>query len=384
MADRGAFGQLAGNVLNGRSVKLRYRRAGSNDAWTVLWMQPQSSAGAYELTIAPTSDMEFQASYPVTRSEGLRFSESDTAEGEGEQCGLAEPSARLSCSCRRCWRGALPPPRPTVGPASARRAPHRSPSALGPPAPSPEVWLRGPFGRVAGGTLGAPAAAAPQGTPLDAFVRRAPLVLETGTDQTLGALTVVARPVTGSGAEETLSTFWTDFEGPDAPGTHVIVAIVASDTGATTEHAWLVDVPDRQPPPDGLYDIPAPDVLVQSAAGSAAGILGDGCYVYLCVEAGPPPPLSTLEPLTVAAGEVPLVRLSDGSVITAWEGRLSPVGRTPGRPRQASGVLADTTEPAVALAGLEPPTAGAWRLDLEVELDRERGWLRTTHRLIAD
>jgi hypothetical protein len=59
------------------------------------------------------------------------------------------------------------------------------------------------------------------------------------------------------------------------------------------------------------------------------------------------------------------------------------VGRTSGRPREAAGVLTDTTEAVVALAGLEPPAAGTWRLDLEVTLDRERGWLRTMHRVVA-
>jgi hypothetical protein len=264
------------------------------------------------------------------------------------------------------------------------------PTSSGEPAASPsparpEVYLRGPFGRVAGGTVASPAAAAPLGTALDAFVRRASLVLETGPGEPPGALTIVARPVADPDAEETLSTFWTDFEGPDAPGTHIIVATVANDVGETSQHAWLVEVPDRQPPPDGIYDIPAPQVLVESASGSAAGSLGDGCYVYLCVEAGPAPPLSTLPPLRLASGEVPLVRLSDGSAITAWEGRLARVGRNgPGHGREASGVLADTTESVVALAGLAPPRAGVWRLDLEVTLDRERGWLRTTHRLVAE
>jgi hypothetical protein len=45
--------------------------------------------------------------------------------------------------------------------------------------------------------------------------------------------------------------------------------------------------------------------------------------------------------------------------------------------------VTDTTEAVVALAGLEPPATGTWRLDLEVTLDRERGWLRTTHRVVA-
>ncbi len=77
MPDRAAFGQLAGNVLNDRAVKLRYRATDGDDAWTVLWMRPQGTGGVYELTIDPSVTAEFQATYPVTRSEGLRFSESD-------------------------------------------------------------------------------------------------------------------------------------------------------------------------------------------------------------------------------------------------------------------------------------------------------------------
>jgi len=273
-----------------------------------------------------------------------------------------------------------------LGPASPAPAP-ASPAtdATAPPSPEPDadLWLRGPFGRVAGGPVDSPAAARPLGAPLDAFVRRAPLFLESDSDSLLGELTIVAESLADSGGEEVLSDVGPGFAGPDVPGAYRIVATLGSALGDVTERAWLVDVPDREPPPDGLYDIPAPDVLIESADASVAGVLGDGCYVYLCVEAGPAPPLATLEELRLRLGEVPLVRLSDGSAITAWEGRLSPVGRTRGRPQEAAGAVTDTTEAVVALAGLEPPAAGTYRLDLEVTLDRERGWLRTTHRVMA-
>jgi len=246
-----------------------------------------------------------------------------------------------------------------------------------------DVWLRGPFGRVLGGPVDEPATAPPFGLPLDAFVRRAPLVIAADGAATAWQLSVVARSIANPAMSEVLSTYEVEFEGPDVPGPSLIVATL-NVAGEASEHAWLVDVPDREPPVDGVYDVPAPDVIVESAAGSVAGVLGDGCYAYLCVESGPEPPRSTLEPLSMSVGEVPTVRLSDDSAITAWEGRLSPVGRTSGQARRASGALPDTTEAVVALAGLEPPAAGAWSLELEVTLDRERGWLRSTYRLVAD
>jgi hypothetical protein len=76
VADRSPFGLLAGNTLDGRSVRLKYRRSGSADAWTSLWLEPQASFGRYDLTITPTSDWEFQAAFPAPAGEGLRFSSS--------------------------------------------------------------------------------------------------------------------------------------------------------------------------------------------------------------------------------------------------------------------------------------------------------------------
>jgi hypothetical protein len=75
LADLSGLGQLAGNVLNGRSVKLKYRRL-NEDSWTVLWLDPQSSGGRYELSIAPQSSLELQATFPAPDDEGLRSSSS--------------------------------------------------------------------------------------------------------------------------------------------------------------------------------------------------------------------------------------------------------------------------------------------------------------------
>lgn len=72
-----AFRQLAGNPLNGRTVMLKYRRAGSAAAWSTVWMRSLYSGGRYEVTITPGATWEFQAVFPAPASEGLRFSSSD-------------------------------------------------------------------------------------------------------------------------------------------------------------------------------------------------------------------------------------------------------------------------------------------------------------------
>jgi len=77
VSDLGSLGQLAGNVLTDRSVKLKYRRAGSDDSWTALWMDPQAS-GRYELSLAPQATLEFVAVLPAPDDEGLRYSASGT------------------------------------------------------------------------------------------------------------------------------------------------------------------------------------------------------------------------------------------------------------------------------------------------------------------
>ena len=46
--------------------------------------------------------------------------------------------------------------------------------------------------------------------------------------------------------------------------------------------------------------------------------------------------------------------------------------------------VTDTATSTVSLSGLEPAGPGEWLLDVEVELDRERGWLRTSYRLVVE
>jgi hypothetical protein len=76
VADRDSYGQLADNPLSARSVKLKYRRAGSDADWTTLWMVAQATAGRYELSLAPQRDLELVAAFPAPDDEGLGYSAS--------------------------------------------------------------------------------------------------------------------------------------------------------------------------------------------------------------------------------------------------------------------------------------------------------------------
>lgn len=78
IADRAAYGRLARNLLDGRSVKLRYRRAGSDDAWATAWLKEKKAAGRYGITLQPTETWEYRAVFPAPDDEGLRFSRSET------------------------------------------------------------------------------------------------------------------------------------------------------------------------------------------------------------------------------------------------------------------------------------------------------------------
>jgi hypothetical protein len=77
IADRDGYGKLAGNVLNGRAVKLKHRPLGSDGEWSTEWLDPLSGSGAYELTLAPAKSREYKAAFPAPDDEGLRASWSD-------------------------------------------------------------------------------------------------------------------------------------------------------------------------------------------------------------------------------------------------------------------------------------------------------------------
>jgi hypothetical protein len=268
-------------------------------------------------------------------------------------------------------------PTALAGPA-ASSAPSSSDTAV--PA---ELWLRGPFGRVAGGPVADPATAAPQDRPLDAYARGVPLQLEAADPTAVTQLEVMARPIHPAATEELLARGVTAFNGPSRSGRHLLIASAPGENAGPEARAWLVDVPDRDMPADGLLDLPAPTIRVSSASDEVTGTLGDGCYVYLCVVSGRATPPGRLQPLATSVGEALELRIADGSGLVAWEGRLVPLGETRGRARDASGGVTDTPTSIVTLSGLETPAAGEWLLEVEVILDRERGWLRTTYRLVV-
>ena len=247
------------------------------------------------------------------------------------------------------------------------------------------LWLSGPFGRVPGGRLQEPAVGLPGEIELDVFARSAPLTLDGGpAGPIVGPVIVTAFTDSDGNAEMLLSSGDLSFKGPSSSGSWIIVAVIETEDGEGSEHAWRVRVPDHDLPEDGLIDIPAPEALLAGDAGSIAGVPGDGCYVYLCVDVGRPPALASLPTLAVAVAEPLSLTLGDGSALVAWEGSLEPLSDRPEAPVTSAGVITDTVTASVGLVGLEPPTAGDWILTLRVTFDRERGSMEYRYRVVAE
>ncbi len=76
VADHSSYRLLAANPLNGRSLKLMYRRAGSDDSWRTVWMRSLYQQGRYEATLWPDSTWELKAVFSKPADEGLRYSRS--------------------------------------------------------------------------------------------------------------------------------------------------------------------------------------------------------------------------------------------------------------------------------------------------------------------
>ena len=228
------------------------------------------------------------------------------------------------------------------------------------------------------------------GRPLDAWVRRAPLRLETGDPEVSigewrasfhpldGTMPSVEAGGTGDGGTPSSGVSLT---GPDTPGTYRLVAHATLSDGADVEAAWTVLVPERDLPADGLIDVPAPELLLarQPAArwraGRAAAATSTCASTSVAFRRCGWWPSSTS-----AEGEELTLRLSDDSGIAAWKVTLYPI---------VSGV-----EPAVHEVGAEPevavdsfgfqaPVAGEWLMQAEVTYDRLRGWTHAFYRLTS-
>lgn len=77
VANQSTYRQLAANPLNGRSLKLKYRVAGSNDDWKTVWMRSTYQQGRYEATLRPGTSWEFKSVFNKPTDEGLRYSRSE-------------------------------------------------------------------------------------------------------------------------------------------------------------------------------------------------------------------------------------------------------------------------------------------------------------------
>jgi hypothetical protein len=280
--------------------------------------------------------------------------------------------------------------------------PLSNPATAAEPSPSPSggprIWLSGAFGRVPGGDTGSPASAPPGHTPLDTWIRGAPLDLQVDVvPEDLLAVEVVSRRLDGAG-EERLSSEATRFAGPDAPGLTVLVATVTTVPYGRSQHAWLLAVPDRAGGEEALLGVPAPVATLTSTSASVAGEPGNGCYIYLCVDVGYQPPAASLEALPAAVGETLSLALDDRSAMIGWTGTITPLtgtstpltaGGSETRMAGAETRIAEagpglTPSPVVELTGLEPTAVGQWLLQVRADLDRERGWQWFVYRVVVE
>jgi hypothetical protein len=71
------YGELSGMRLNGRSVQLRRRAAGSTGAWTTSWMRWAEVPGLYTITLYPRASYDYQAVFAAPDDEGLHGDSSD-------------------------------------------------------------------------------------------------------------------------------------------------------------------------------------------------------------------------------------------------------------------------------------------------------------------
>ena len=246
------------------------------------------------------------------------------------------------------------------------------------------VALRGPFGTVVGTDPADPATAAPDDRPLDTWMRQA--TLELIVDPVLGDSDTVRFSTTADRDGPSVALPLEDgrwVAAPDEAGLYTVVVTLERDGLEPSHRAWLLEVPDRPGSWETLLERPAIEGRLAAASGSVEGVRGHGCLVDVCQEVGYRPPLGTLEPLMLAAGEPLRLVLGDGSAIVHWEGRLEPQPGTSAETRLAKATF-DAPVAGPTLTGLEPDGPGDWLLELRADYDRERGWQWYLFRLIAE
>ena len=250
------------------------------------------------------------------------------------------------------------------------------------------LWLSGPFGRVpADGQLAAGPASPERG--LDAWFQSAPLALDTGSALApLRSWRVTSEDAADAEPVELASGTAPDehptgvaFSGPDHAGSYRLVAEAVTADGQELDGIWQIEVPERPFPEDGVLDIPAPVVLLESAGVIATGWAGHGCYIFLCVEIGVVPPASSFESAAVVTGDVMQLRLSDGSGFSLGEVSFT---RLDGSDEAAwDGRLESSAEATRQIEMVAPPP-GQWLFSLEILYDRERGFSETMFRLVSE
>jgi hypothetical protein len=278
---------------------------------------------------------------------------------------------------------------------TATAAEDPSPSPQVSVAPEPILWLSGPFGTVPSETADAGRSAGDviDDRPLDAFVRSAPLRLETGDPDvsidewraSLTALDGTTPPIEADEGTDELADGGTPshmvaLTAPDVPGTYRVEAHAALSSGSDARGAWTIVVPDRTIPADGLIEVPAPRLVLAAQGGRVDAWSGSGCHIYLCVDVGRLPPLRLVPRLDVIEGEPLSLRLSDESGIAAWKVTLYPILS---RIQPAVDEVAGEPESPVDSFSMAAPVAGEWLIQAEVTYDRLRGWTHAFYRLTS-
>lgn len=267
-------------------------------------------------------------------------------------------------------------PAPTSPRPSA--SPRPSPSTAGEVA---EVYLQGPFGSLDGedGPPGEDAEPA-ELRPLDQYAQGASLSIGLrDVDLDFVHWTVSVRPLQdpagdglvvlseGPGPEDRAD--YIGLVGPDAGEWLLRLDADIVDSAAATYH-WRLVVPERDLPPSGELEVPAPDLLVDAGRRTVSAEMGGGCYVYSCGDIGGLTPAHRLPRIRPDEGTLAM-RLSDGSAfvgwrVTGWPANGSPRdSRSLGRGKAARGTLQER---------LSLPR-GDWYTKIDIEFDLERGAL---------